>query len=101
MLDDDMRDSKIKGAVLPTVKEVIKANSLWENGIYQRTICHAGQPSLTKVVTNSDKRNIGTNGGFGYRSQFDDMDISLMDSAMLAHWACTEFKPKAKQKVRY
>ncbi|WP_076647296.1 DEAD/DEAH box helicase family protein [Latilactobacillus sakei] len=101
MLDDDMRDSKIKGAVLPTVKEIIKANSLWENGIYQRTICHAGQPSLTKVVTNSDKRNIGTNGGFGYRSQFDDMDISLMDSAMLAHWACTEFKPKAKQKVRY
>lgn len=101
VLDDELRDFKIKNVVLPTVKEVIVANALWEQGIFQKTICHAGQPSLTKVVTNCDKRNIGSNGGFGYRSHFDDVDISLMDSAILAHWACATTKPKKKQKISY
>ena len=101
ILATEMKDYGIKAPILPTVKEIITANSLWEQGIYQQTICHNSQPSLTQVVINCDKRNIGANGGFGYRSQFDDMDISLMDSALLAHWACVESKPKKKQKVRY
>ena len=101
LLANEMRDFGLKEPVLPTVKEIIPANSLWEQGIYQQSICHNDQPSLTQVVTNCDKRNIGSSGGFGYKSQFDDMDISLMDSAMLAHWACKELKPKRKQKIRY
>lgn len=102
ILAAEMKDFKIKiTPVLPTVKEIIVANSSWEQGIYQQTLCHADQPSLTQVVTNCEKRNIGTNGGFGYKSQFDDMDISLMDSALLAHWVCNTAKPKKKQQVRY
>lgn len=101
ILASEMKERGIKKPVLPTVKEIITANSLWEQGIYQKSICHNDQPSLTRVVTNCDKRLIGSNGGFGYRSQFDDMDISLMDSALLAHWVCSEFKPKKKQKISY
>lgn len=101
MLADELKDFKIKHTILPTVKEIIVANSMWEQAIYQKTLCHNNQPSLTKVATNCDKRNIGSNGGFGYRSHFDDMDICLMDSALLAHWACMTTKPKKKQKVRY
>ena len=101
LLAKEMKDVGLKEPTLPTVKEIINANSLWEQGIYQQSICHNDQPSLTQVVTNCDKRNIGSNGGFGYKSQFEDMDISLMDSALLAHWACSEFKPKKKQKIRY
>lgn len=101
ILDEELKDYRIKNVILPTVKEIIVANALWEQGIYQKTICHAGQPSLSKVATNCDKRNIGSNGGFGYRSHFDDMDISLMDSALLAHWACATTKPKKKQKISY
>ena len=101
ILAKEMKDFGLKEPILPTVKEIIVANSLWEQGIYQQSICHNDQPSLTQVVTNCDKRNIGSNGGFGYKSQFEDMDISLMDSAMLAHWACVESKPKKKQKIRY
>lgn len=101
ILAEELHDFKIKNVVLPTVKEIIVANALWEQGIYQQMICHSGQPSLTRVATNCDKRNIGSNGGFGYRSHFDDMDISLMDSALLAHWACATTKPKKKQKVSY
>ena len=96
-----MKDHKLKTPTFPTVKEIINANSLWEQGIYQKSILHADQPSLTKVVTNCEKRNIGTNGGFGYKCQFEDMDIALMDSALLAHWACLSVKPKKKQQIRY
>lgn len=101
ILAEEIKDFKLKEPNLPKVSEIITANSMWEQGIYQKMICHADQPSLKTVVTNSDKRNIGTSGGFGYKSQFDDMDISLMDSAILAHWACHTIKPKKKQQVRY
>jgi len=101
VLKSEMKDFKLKEPILPKVSEIIAANSMWEQGIYQKSVCHMDQPSLTAVVTNSDKRNIGSNGGFGYRAQFDDMDISLMDSALLAHWACSNNKPKKKQQIRY
>lgn len=101
VLDDELREFRIRNVVLPTVKEIIVANAMFEQGVYQKTICHSGQPSLSKVVTNCDKRNIGSNGGFGYRSHFDDVDISLMDSVSLAHWLCATSKPKKKQKISY
>ncbi len=47
---------------MPTVSEIITANSVWEQAIVQETLRHANQPSLTEVVTNCDKRNIGSNG---------------------------------------
>lgn len=101
ILADEMKDFKLKAPILPTVKEIINANSRWEQGIFQKSFCHADQPSLTASATNSEKRNIGSSGGFGYKSQFDDMDICLMDSALLAHWACSNNKAKKKQQIIY
>lgn len=102
ILADEMKEARLKlTTVLPTVKEVIVANAMFEKAVFQESLCHMGQPSLTQVVTNSDKRNIGSNGGFGYRSQLEDYDIALMDSLLLAHWACAEAKPVVKQKIRY
>lgn len=101
ILAAEMKDFKLKTPILPTVKEIINANSRWEQGIFQKSFCHADQPSLTASATNSEKRNIGSSGGFGYKSQFDDMDICLMDSALLAHWACSNNKAKKKQQIRY
>ena len=101
ILAAEMKDFKLKAPILPTVKEIINANSRWEQGIFQKSFCHADQPSLTASATNSEKRNIGSSGGFGYKSQFDDMDICLMDSALLAHWACSNNKAKKKQQIRY
>lgn len=101
LLAKDMKDFGLKPPILPTVKEIISANASWEQAIYQQELRHNDQPSLTAVTTNCAKRNIGSNGGFGYKSQFDDMDISIMDSALLAHWACGNAKPKKQQLVRY
>ena len=101
LLAAEMKEFGIQKPILPTVKEIITANSLWEQSIARQTLCHSDQPSLTAVVTNCDKRNIGSNGGFGYKSLYDDRDISLMDSALLAHWACYTTKPRKKQKSYY
>lgn len=101
LLSQEMKDVRLKEPILPTVKEIIVANAAFERGIYQKTIRHMEQLSLTEVVSNCDKRNIGSSGGFGYRSQLEDYDISLMDSVILAHWACIENKPIKKQKISY
>ena len=101
LLASEMKDSRLKPPVLPTVKEVILANSSFEQAIFQKSICHMGQPSLTEVATNCEKRPIGSSGGFGYRSQVEDYDIALLDSVMLAHWACSTAKPVIKQRINY
>lgn len=101
ILAESMKQAKIKAPILPTVKEIIVANSTFEQALFQQTIAHKNQPSLFQVVTNCDKRNIGTQGGFGYRSQVEENDVALMESMILAHWACSEAKPVKKQKIRY
>ncbi len=101
ILEAEMKEYKLRSPILPTVKEVIVANSMWEQGIFQGQICHSNQPSLTQVATNCEKRLIGSGGGFGYKSQYEDYDIALMDSALLAFWACSISKPKKQQRIRY
>lgn len=65
ILADELKDYHVKNVVLPTVKEIITANSMWEQAIYQKTLCHAGQPTLSRITTNCDKRSIGSSGGLG------------------------------------
>ena len=59
------------------------------------------QPSLTRVVTNCSKRQIGSNGGFGYQAIYADMDVSLMDSVIFATWAAQQFPDPKPQKISY
>lgn len=99
ILKKEMDSFKLIKPILPTVSEIIVANSKWEQAIFTKTILHKDQASLTDVVTNCLKRNIGSHGGFGYKSQFEENDISLMDACILAHWICSEKIEKKKQKV--
>lgn len=102
MLADEMKKAKMKAPVLPTVKEIIVAGSMFEAGIFGQTICHAGQPSLANIVSNCEKRPIGSNGGFGYKALKADTEIALMDCVILAHWAAATAKEKPiKQQARY
>lgn len=101
LLADELKNLKIKNVILPTVKDVVVAGSSFEQSLFAKTICHAGQPSLTQSVTNCEKRAIGTNGGFGYRSIKQGVDVALLDSVILAHWVCSNDKGKKKQTMRY
>lgn len=101
LLADEMKAVRLKAPVLPTVKEVVVANATFKQSLELQMICHAGQPSLTQVVSNCEKRMIGTGGGFGYKSLKEEVDIALMDSMILAHWACSVKKERRKQKISY
>ena len=103
LLKDAMRDAHLYQAVLPKVAEVVKANATFEERLAQKELCHMGQPSLVCSVTNCEKRAIGSNGGFGYRSINESFDIALMDSMILAQWICGQKTKKTvkRQKISY
>lgn len=101
LLADEMKKERLKKPTLPTVKEIILANSAFEQGLCQQKVVHMNQPSLAQAAENCEKRAIGSNGGFGYKSQVDKIEIALLDSAIYAYWACSEYKEKRKQKVSY
>lgn len=99
LLADDMKDARLKACKLPTVKEITDANALFDNAISSKSLCHAGQVSLRQSVTNCEKRAIGNNGGYGWKSLSSDIDVGLLESAALAHWACAKAKRVRKQRM--
>lgn len=102
LLAEAMKEAKLKAPILPTVQQIILANAAFvQEGLYRHKICHMGQPSLVQVVSNCEKRVIGTNGGFGFKSIKEGLKIELMDAVILAFWKCHEAKPKKKQIIRY
>lgn len=101
LLADAMKKKKLKAPKLPTVKQIIVANSAFSQAIYAGDICHMGQPSMVQIVSNCEKRAIGTGGGYGFKSILDGAKVELMDSMILAFWLCSEQKQRRKQVTRY
>lgn len=101
MLEDALKKARLKKAVIPTVGEFIKANSMFDMALAQASIQHMQQSAAEQVITNCEKRAIGSGGGFGYQSQLEGADISILDSMILAHWLCAENKAVKKQNIRY
>ena len=101
ILEKELKENRVKGVILPTVREVILANSLFEQCLFEGSICHCNQESLKQSVSNCEHRAIGSSGGFGYRSIKDRVDVTLTESVALAFWVCHEDKTRRKQKVTY
>ena len=101
ILQDAMKRAKLKKPIIPSVQEIIKANAMFELALSQATLVHMQQSAAEQVITNCEKRAIGSGGGFGYQSLLDGADISILDSMILAHWLCAESKVKKKQKIAY
>lgn len=101
LLLEKAKKRKIRAPLMPTVKQIIEANAAFSQLIYARKLRHMGQPSVTQIVANCQKRAIGSNGGYGFASILDGAKIELLDSLILAAWSCSQHKVKAKQKVSY
>lgn len=101
LLEDGMKKSKLGKPEIPTVAEVIKANSEFEQALSMATLVHMEQSAVMQIVSNCEKRTIGSGGGFGYRSILEGADIAILDSIILAHWLCVESKEKKQQKIAY
>ena len=100
ILAEAMKSMALKKPVFVKTADFIMANSMFEQAIEAGSIRHMDQPSVKQVVSNCEKRHIGSNGGFGYSSQLDGADISLLDSIILAHWLCAEYKGEETQTFR-
>ena len=100
LLADAMMDAKLPLPVIPKVKEIITANQAFEEALYQEKLCHMEQPSVTAVISQCQHRAIGSAGGFGFQPLNEALDISLMDSMILAHWGVITFKD-IKQFISY
>lgn len=101
LLHAAMKAAKIRGYKAPDVQEIIAANAAFEQAVLTESICHMDQPSLTQVVSNCEKRAIGSKGGFGYKAIREGVEIALMDSMILAFWACNEQKETRKQRIGF
>ena len=102
LLQDAMKNLKLRKPVIPTVAQVIKANAVFEQAVTQATLVHMQQSAVMQIVSNCEKRAIGSGGGFGYQSLLDGADVSILDSMILAHWICLETpKVRKKQTVSY
>lgn len=104
LLMDELTEKKIKSKsniILPTVSQVIKANAAFERYLLDQKLQRMEQPSLTNVATNTERRTIGSHGGFGFSAQRTGEDITLLDAAIYAIWAASEYKETTKQKAGY
>lgn len=103
LLKEQLTEAGVKERLIkiPTSQEAITAYASFRQAINDETICHSGQPSVTQAVSNCEKRLIGTNGAFGYRSMRDDVDISIVESLAFASWLCMTTKVRRKQKIGY
>ena len=97
----ECKEQKLKGVKPATVKDVIQASSTFEIAIANKTICHNGQPALRQSATNCQHRAIGSGGGYGYKTLDDDIEVALMESCVLATYACSTTKEVRKQRVGY
>lgn len=97
----DMKTEFKPKVVIPSTAEAITAYSAFRQAIDTEVLCHNGQPSVTQAVANCEKRMIGTNGAFGFRSLKEGIDVSIVESIALAYWSCSTQKERRKQKVWY
>lgn len=102
VLIDAVKAEHIKRIETVNVSQIIKANSVFDMAMENGTFQHMKQSAVTQVVTNCERRKIGSNGGLGYKSMKDGADIALLDSMILATWICSETKAeKVKQHISY
>lgn len=101
MLYEAMTKAHMMRPVMMKYGDVTTASALFEQSLAQGKVLHMEQPALTQAVTNCEHRSIGGGGGFGYKSQIQEADISLLESVVIANWLCLNAKEKRKQTFSY
>ena len=102
LLTEALKTAKAKAKVIvPSTGDAITAYAGFRQAIDDETLVHMGQPSVTQAISNCEKRMIGTNGAFGYRSIKEGVDVSIVESLALAYWLRSTTTERRKQKIGY
>lgn len=83
-------------AVRPRTEDVIASNAMLLDLVEQGGLTHLADPALTRSATESTKRTIGSNGGWG----FDGPAAEVIEAAALAAWAVKTSKRNPRNKAR-
>ena len=102
-LYDRLRKEGVRKTVLikPTAAQAKSAYSGFVNAVREEAVTHFGQPALDKSATGTERRAIGSNGGWGFQST-DIAEASLVESCAWALWGAmnTKRKPGRRAVVR-
>lgn len=101
ILAGEMREAKMKKPIFPSGNDFTLANSQFEQSVFGNGLYHMQQPMLDIAVTNCEKKKYGNRGAFIYISNVETIDITIMESAILAHWLCLNTKESKGQRVGY
>jgi hypothetical protein len=90
-----------KVVIRPRTSDAVAAYSSLSNAVKEKRINHYGQEALNVSATQSKRRRIGSNGGWGFEST-DKADATLIEACALAYWGAmtTKRKPGRKAVVR-
>lgn len=101
ILEKDMRQAGLRKPVIPSSNDFCVANSQFEQAVFNNGLRHMPQPALDIAVTNCEKKLYGNRGAFIYVSNVETVDITIMESAVLAFWLCSNTKEQRGQRVGY
>lgn len=88
-----------KGAiVLPKTNQFTGAVAMLVNAVADGAIEHYGQPALDDAMCKTERRNVGTGGGIGFKTT-DEGDASIAEATALALWQATTTKRKPGRKA--
>ena len=90
-----------KVVIRPRTSDAVAAYSSLSNAVKEKRVNHYGQEALNVSATQSKRRRIGSNGGWGFEST-DKADATLIEACALAYWGAmtTKRKPGRKAVVR-
>lgn len=91
----------VKRALQPAKPETVTAaSSMLLNACTEGALTHNDQPALNDAIKAARKRTIGKDGGFGFETGLDDVDVTPLEAASLALWGVRTSKRNPGRKMR-
>lgn len=88
-----------KAVMLSGPSHVIAASSMLINAVGSGEITHNNQPVLNDAVVYAQKRKIGSDGGYGFKSA-NEVDVTPLEAVALALWAVKTSKRNPNREMR-
>lgn len=88
-----------RAVCLTTAANVIAASSMFVNAVGSGEITHNDQPALNDAIAAAQKRKIGADGGYGFKSA-NETDVTPLEAAALALWGVKTSKRNPNRKMR-
>lgn len=89
-----------KGVTVAGTRGIISATTMFYNAYQEGKLSHYNQQGVNTAISQTMKRNIGNDGGWGFDGK-QDADVTIVEACALAYWGAmtTKRDPKRKAKV--